>query len=188
MRLAEHKDLKIEIKSLPEKEKDKLLLRLIAKDKVLTEHLHFMLLENEEDLANRYQDLSQAISNVLMELNKTGKASSKDVLLKIRRLSGSISHHQKVTKDVMTEIELRILLLKGVPIDYKDGVFSPMYKSNEKLFIYYIKAVLSLLNKFKKLHEDIQFDMKEQIDNILKRIYAHKTAGIANELGLPKEL
>ena len=100
MRLAEHKDLKIEIKSLPEKEKDKLLLRLIAKDKVLTEHLHFMLLENEEDLANRYQDLSQAISNVLMELNKTGKASSKDVLLKIRRLSGSISHHQKVTKDV----------------------------------------------------------------------------------------
>jgi hypothetical protein len=188
MRLAEHKNLKIEIKSLPEKEKDKLLLRLIAKDKVLTEHLHFMLLENEEDLANRYQLLSEAIDDGLRELNKATKTSAKDVLLKIRKLSGSISHHQKVTKDVMTDIELRILLLKGVPIDFNDGVFSPMYKFNEKLFIYYVKAVLSLLNKFKKLHEDIQFDMKEQINAILRRIYAHKTTVIATQLELPKEL
>jgi hypothetical protein len=188
MRLAEHKNLKIEIKSLPEKEKDKLLLRLIAKDKVLTEHLHFMLLENEEDLANRYQLLSEAIDDGLRELNKATKTSAKDVLLKIRKLSGSISHHQKVTKDVMTDIELRILLLKGVPIDFNDGVFSPMYKFNEKLFIYYVKAVLSLLNKFKKLHEDIQFDMKEQINAILRRIYAHKTTVIATQLELPKEI
>lgn len=63
-----------------------------------------------------------------------------------------------------------------------------MYKFNEKLFIYYVKAVIALLNKFKKLHEDIQFDMKEQINAILKRIYAHKTAVIATELELPKEL
>ena len=41
MKLSEHKDLKKEILALPVKEKDKLLLRLVAKDKVLTEHLHF---------------------------------------------------------------------------------------------------------------------------------------------------
>jgi hypothetical protein len=88
----------------------------------------------------------------------------------------------------MTEIELRIHLLKYVPIAFKDGVFSPMYKFNEKLFIYYVKAVIALLNKFKKLHEDIQFDMKDQINSILEKIYTHKTASVAKELGVPKEL
>jgi hypothetical protein len=188
MRLAEHKDLKTEIKSLPEKEKDKLLLRLIAKDKVLTEHLHFMLLENEEDLAFRHQNLLDAIDEGIKELEAAYKVSSKDTLLKLRKLSGSISHHQKVTKDTMTEIELRIYLLKNIPIDFKDGVFSPMYKFNEKLFIYYVKAVIALMNKFKKLHEDIQFDMKDQINSILEKIYTHKTASVATELGVPKEL
>ena len=46
MKLSEHKELKKEILALPVKEKDKLLLRLVAKDKVLTEHLHFLLLED----------------------------------------------------------------------------------------------------------------------------------------------
>jgi len=188
MRLAEHRDLKLEIKSLPEKEKDKLLLRLIAKDKVLTEHLHFMLLEDEEDLESRFQYLIASIDDGVKELTSNKKVSSKDTLLKMRKLNGSISHHQKVTKDVMTEIELRIHLLKHVPIDFKDGVFSPMYKFNEKLFIYFVKAVISLLTKFRKLHEDIQFDMKEHINVILTKIYTHKTAGIAKELGLPTEL
>ena len=188
MRLAEQKDLKLEIKSLPEKEKDKLLLRLIAKDKVLTEHLHFMLLEDEENLSERFQNLVLAIDDGVRELRDNKKLSSRDTLLKMRKLSGAISHHQKVTKDVMTDIELRIHLLKEIPIDFKDGVFSPIYKFNEKLFIYYVKSTVSLLNKFKKLHEDIQFDMKDTINDLLKKVHTHKTAGIAKELGVPTEL
>jgi hypothetical protein len=188
MRLAEQKELKVEIKSLPEKEKDKLLLRLIAKDKVLTEHLHFMLLENEDDLAVRFENLMKSIDEGIHELTSIRKLTSKDTLLKVRRLSGMISHHLKVTKDVMTEVELRIHLLSNVPIDFKDSVSSPMYKLNERLFIYYVKAVVSLLNKFKKLHEDIQFDMKETINAILAKVYSHKTAGIATDLGLPKQI
>lgn len=43
MKLSEHKDLKTAITELPVKEKDKLLLRLVAKDKVLTEHLHYKI-------------------------------------------------------------------------------------------------------------------------------------------------
>lgn len=188
MRLAEHKDLKAEIKSLPEKEKDKLLLRLIAKDKVLTEHLHFMLLENEEDLATRYRKLMAIIDDGVKELTDSKKITAKDTLLKMRRLSGTITHHYKVTKDVMTEIELRIHLLKSIPVDFNEGIFSPMYKFNEKLFVYFVKSTQSMLNKFYNLHEDIQFDMSPVINSILEKIYAHKTAQIAQELNLPKEI
>lgn len=188
MRLAEHKDLKAEIKSLPEKEKDKLLLRLIAKDKVLTEHLHFMLLENEDDLKDRYENLISVIDNAVKDLKSIRKLTAKDTLLKMRKLSAGITHHFKVTKDIMTEIELRLHLLKVIPIDFKDSVLSPMYRFNEKLNLYFVKSMVSLLAKFYKLHEDVQFDMKDSINSILFKLYKHPTADTAKELGLPKEI
>jgi len=178
----------MEIRSLPEKEKDKLLLRLIAKDKVLTEHLHFKLLEDEMDLADRYRKLLEEIDERIAEMMGMRKLTSKEAMLKMRKLNGSISHHFKVTKDVTTEMELRIHLLKHMPIDFKDGVFSPMYKFNEKLNIYFVKSCVSVWNKFKKLHEDIQFDLRGDFNAVLHKVYNYKTADVAQELGLPKEL
>lgn len=188
MLLSEHKDLKQEIKSLPEKEKDKLLLRLIAKDKVLTEHLHFKLLENENDLSDRYRKLLSFIDESLSGLTVNKKLTAKETLLKMRRLNGSISHHLKVTKDNTTEMELRIHLLNNVPIDFKEGIFSTAYKFNEKLFVYFVKSAISVLNKYHKLHEDIQFDMSEGMNDVLHKIYSHKTAVVAEQLMVPREL
>ncbi|MEJ2905400.1 hypothetical protein [Pedobacter panaciterrae] len=188
MLLSEHKDLKLEIKSLPEKEKDKLLLRLIAKDKVLTEHLHFKLLEDEHDLVERYEKLLATIDETAKDLLSNKKLTSKDTLLRMRKLNGSISHHFKVTKDVTTEMELRIHLLNQIPIDFKEGIFSPLHKFNEKLSVYFVKSTVSVLNKFYKLHEDLQFDLKDRLDTVLSKIYQNKTSSVALELGLPKEL
>ena len=188
MLLSEHKDLKLEIKSLPEKEKDKLLLRLIAKDKVLTEHLHFKLMENEDDLVERYHRLLSVMNAAIADLEMNKKLNSKEVLLKMRRLNGSISHHFKVTKDISTEMELRIHLLTHIPIGFNEGIFSSAYKFNEKLFIYVVKSVISLLNKYYKLHDDLQFDLRDALNVVLRKIYSHKTTDIARELGLPKEL
>ena len=188
MILAEHKNLKLEIKALPEKEKDKLLLRLIAKDKVLTEHLHFKLMENEDDLVERYKTLLAVIDEDIAHMQAGKKLSAKDVLLRARRLNGRISHHFKVTKDTSTEIELRIHLLSQIPISFNDSVFSAAHRFNEKLFIYIVKSTISLLSKFKKLHDDLQFDLREAINVILSRIHNNKTATIAQELGLPKEI
>src|SRR5687768_8792673 len=127
MLLSEHKALKLEIKSLPEKEKDKLLLRLIAKDKVLTEHLHFKLLENEQDLILRQEQLLNNIDQEIADLTASRKLNSKEALLKLRKLNGSINHHFKVTKDLNSEIELRIHLLNQIPIGFDESVFSSLY-------------------------------------------------------------
>ncbi|WP_225872807.1 hypothetical protein [Pedobacter frigoris] len=178
----------MEIRSLPEKEKDKLLLRLIAKDKVLTEHLHFKLLEDEGDLVQRHQKLHSIIDQSIQDLLWVQKPTSKEVMLRMRRLNGMISHHFKVTKDVLTEIELRIHLLNNLPIVFKEGVFSPMHKFNEKLNVYFVKSAMSVLGKYMKLHEDIQFDLKESLNEVLTKIYTNKTSAVAEELGLPKEL
>lgn len=188
MLLSEHKELKLEIKSLPEKEKDKLLLRLIAKDKILTEHLHFKLMENEQDLLDRQEALRHLIDEEIAGLLTNKKITSKDALLKMRKLNGSITHHFKVTKDLNSEIELRIHLFQGIPIDFYENMFSSFYKFNEKLMVYYAKSVLSVFNKYQKLHEDIQFDLKDAFNEVLTKLYKYKTADIAAELKLPEAI
>jgi hypothetical protein len=188
MLLSEHKDLKLEIKALPVKEKDKLLLRLLAKDKVLTEHLHFKLLENEEDLHHRHDYLIGLIDGDVADMLVNKRLTSKDALLRIRRLNAKITHHFKVTKDVASEIDLKIHLLTNVPIGFNDSTFSPAHKFNEKLFLYVVKSAATLLNKYRKLHDDLQFDLKDAINVILNKIHSHRTANIAKEIGLPEEL
>lgn len=188
MLLSEHKALKLAIKSLPEKEKDKLLLRLIAKDKVLTEHLHFKLLENEQDLVLRQEQLLQHIEDEIADLMASRKLNSKEALLKLRRLNGSINHHFKVTRDLNSEIELRIYLLNHIPINFDEGVFSSLYKFNEKLSVYFVKTTVSILHKYSKIHEDLQFDLKAPLNALLNKVYSNKTAAIAKTLDLPEEL
>lgn len=188
MLLSEHKALKLEIKSLPEKEKDKLLLRLIAKDKVLTEHLHFKLLENEQDLILRQEQLLNNIDKEIADLTASRKLNSKETLVKLRKLNGSINHHFKVTKDLNSEVELRIHLLNHIPIGFDESVFSSLYKFNEKLTVYFVKTTVSLLNKYNKMHEDLQFDLKASLNILLNKVYSNKTAVIAKTLDLPEEL
>lgn len=188
MLLSEHKELKIEIKALPEKEKDKLLLRLIAKDKVLTEHLHFQLMENEGDLEDRTERLRSIIDEGIGELSRSKKLNSKETLLRMRKLNGSINHHFKVTKDLNSEVDLRIHLLRIIPLDFNESVFSALYKFNEKLMVYFAKSVSAVFNKYQKLHEDLQFDLQPSMEKVLNKVYHHKTAIMARELKLPESI
>jgi hypothetical protein len=188
MQLSQHKDLKMEIRSLPEKEKDKLLLRLIAKDKVLTEHLHFKLIENEDDLAARYAALRKKIDEDIAELQSHRKINSKETLSTVRSLVGAINHHYKVTRNENSDVELRLHLLNLVPLSFNEGIFSPAYKFNEKLSIYFVKTAMAALVKFRRMHEDLQYDMNDSLNSVLTKIYSNRTSAVALELGLPKEL
>ena len=188
MLLSAHRELKAAIVSLPPKEKDKLLLRLIAKDKVLTEHLHFKLLEDESDLDDRQVNLQEEIDNGIAELLANRKYNAKDTTAVMRKLNGRINHHAKVTKDLKSEVELRISLLSQIPIVYKDSVFSVMSKFNDKLVIYFVKTTQSVWKKYQKLHEDLQFDLQEQLNPLLKKVHEGKLSKAAEELGIPFEL
>ena len=188
MLLKDHKDLKAAITAIPVKEKDKLLLRLIAKDKVLTEHLHFKLLEGEADLEGRYLSLSEEIDDAIAVLQAIRKGSSKDALLVMRRLNGRVNHHYKVTKDLNTEIDLRLHLLNSMPIGYNESVFSPLAKYNDRLKAYFLRTTLALYKKYERLHEDLQFDLKAPFNKLLNKLAENKLENAALELGLPEEL
>lgn len=184
MKLAEHKDLKNAITDLPVKEKDKLLLRLIAKDKVLTEHLHYRLLEDEQDLDYRKEKIKSDIQAQITELQKL---SIKEALVKVRKMITSVNHFYKVTKDAFGEVELKIFILSSIPLDYKRTLFG--YKDFGFLFAtFYIKTVQVTLNKLFKLHEDLQFDLSEMTNELLTKIYSSKLAITAEASGLPRAI
>ncbi|MDN3587022.1 hypothetical protein QWY86_10110 [Pedobacter aquatilis] len=184
MKLAEHKDLKIAITDLPIKEKDKLLLRLIAKDKVLTEHLHYKLLEDESDLEGRKEIIKNTIEDQLAELKKL---NAKEALAKVRKMITLVNHFYKVTKDNVGEVELKIFVLSVIPLEYKKSFFG--YRDFGILFSsFYIKTIQVTINKFKKLHEDIQFDLTENLNQLLSKIYSSKLAAIAESSDLPTEV
>lgn len=184
MKLVEHKDLKVAITDLPVKEKDKLLLRLIAKDKVLTEHLHYKLLEDESDLELRKEDIKANIESQIAELKKL---NVKEALVKVRKMITSVNHFYKVTKDPLGEVELKFFILNIIPLDYKRSLFG--YKDFGFLFAtFYVKTVSITLNKFNKLHEDLQFDLSENINKLLSKVYSSKLASAAEDAGLPKEV
>jgi len=188
MKLSEHKDLKKEILALPIKEKDKLLLRLVAKDKVLTERLHFLLLEDESNLADRVALIKNEITDVLEELNTTPKTSAKDTLLVLRKLSKQINHFYKVTKADFDEVELKLLMFNSAPMTFRYKVYS-LSKNHEQLLAnYVVKAILMLLRKFEKLHEDLQFDLKENLNKLLAKVYESYLSKTASNLGLPKSI
>ncbi|SEA82075.1 hypothetical protein [Pedobacter hartonius] len=188
MLLKDHKDLKAAITAIPPKEKDKLLLRLIAKDKVLTEHLHFKLLEDESDLEQRREALTTELDEAVSALVKMRKSTSKDALSILRKLNGRVNHHYKVTKDPNTEVELRLHLLMIIPLGYNESVFSPLAKFNERLKTYFLRTTLALYKKYIKLHEDLQYDLKDEFNILLQKLGQHQLSNGAREVGLPGEI
>lgn len=169
MKLSDHKDLKEAILSLTEKEKDKLLLRLVAKDKILTEQLHFQLLEDESDLQQRVALIEGKIAYFADFLLRFDRNDAEDISYYIRTILFDINHFYKVTKSDYNDIALRISLFHLVAnhIHHIKDIHSIKY---HKLTVYFCKSITTLLTKFKKLHEDIQFDFRKDFEFILEQL------------------
>lgn len=100
-------DLKKAIVHLPGVEKDKLLLRLVAKDAVLTEKLYFELVERGQTVDERRELIRQFIQRTAnLHADTPGW-----LMMDMRTVSGYISRHLKVTKDKYGEVELMLSML-----------------------------------------------------------------------------
>jgi hypothetical protein len=188
MKLSEHKDLKIEIIALPPKEKDKLLLRLVAKDKVLTEHLHFLLLEDESNLRDRIADIKNQILKNKQQLENEKSVNARQVLTNLRRLAKVVNHNFRVTKANFEDVELKIFLFNHTIVQFKSEIYSSSKNYDDLFATYFVKSTLVTLRKFDKLHEDLQFDLREEMNKLIAKIYKGYMASKAVELGLPKEI
>jgi hypothetical protein len=176
-------ELKGEILALSAKEKDKLLLRLIAKNDILIEQLQFQLVEESLTTESRRQDVQLELDKIYQKRN----ISSAQLYLEMRAASALITRHVKVTKDKYGEVDLLLNLLYD-PFDMKPHLFSDLNRANDKISYYIAKRTVLFLKKLNALNEELKLDFLSKTNTLLDNIHSSSTVGYALSLGIPEVL
>jgi hypothetical protein len=162
-------ELKAAIKSLPEKEKDKLLIRLIPKNSLLVQQLEYKLLENSETMLSRREDLKDAISKRI-EIYPEYYYSPGYLLLELRDLSGMINLHLNITKDKIGEIELNLYMLNEILSRNISKLMTAEWYSKIKFEEYIVKRAIKLLKLTKTMDHDYYIDFQDDFHELGKLI------------------
>jgi hypothetical protein len=175
------KDLQQAILAMPQKDKDKILLRLIAKDDILTQQLQFTLVEEGSSIEFRRDEVKVSID----KLYRQNAVSSGFLMMDMRYVNGEITRHVKVTKDKYGEVELTIKLLKEC--FEKQLKWIQKYSSkSDTLANYVAKRTDFVLKKLVKLHPDIQFDFHADVNTLLEYVYSYAPSYYAKLMALPR--
>lgn len=183
-RLKLSDELKAAVKALPEKEKDKLLLRLLPKNAALVDRLIFTLLEESATQVERREDLRATIMEELDELAQHFYSPG-HLLKQLRRTSGAITRHVKMTRDPYGEIALNFLMLNR-SLDLLGGRILTFPPGRARtLNNYVVRRAKKLLTLLSKLHEDYRLDFRDDMQQLGRHIFAQPTMlTTADVLGL----
>ena len=177
-------ELKEAIMLMPTKEKDKLLLRLVAKDSILVEQLNFKLVEGAVALEGRRQQLSDAIIEDV-QTSAEYFYSPGYLLLNLRDISGSINRHVKVTKDKYGEIELNLLMLNQTFSLLANPLQSFSDRKSKTFDEYVVKRTQKIIKLLDRMHEDVRFDFRDSLRSLLMNINQQSsTRKVAADFGL----
>lgn len=193
MKLNQQPELKKAILGLPQADKDKLLVRLINKDAVLTRQLHFQLLEDESDLDERTEtllrQLQRLIERAAEHIPNVGKSRNADPLMgELKFGSGLINEHASITKDKMSEVRCRLFLVSQSFAHFGRLFEEHVYRWNDRLLNYQTGRMKYILGKYNKLHADLQFEFRDELNEALAFAYQSGMRPYMEVLGLPNEV
>jgi hypothetical protein len=175
-------DLKEAILLMPAAEKDKLLLRLVAKDAKLCQKLEFELLEEGASLEERRAEIRETIDRLAVGHHY----SPGWLMMDMRSVNGTITAHVKTTKDKMGEISLTLYLLNRV-YDEQMPHLAKYSSRSDTLAAYVAKRTQFVLHKLEKLHPDYYVEFEEDVNKLLGYVHATAPATYAKELHLPRQ-
>ena len=168
---------------MPTKEKDRLLLRLITKDKTLADRLHFELIEDSLTIPERREDIAATITRT----SKFNQNTPGWILMDLRNLSGDIAYHVKVTKDKIGGMELNLFMLNTFLENYSD-ILKTYSSRADTCALYIAKKAQVILNAFNKLDEDYRVDYLKDVNGMLKLVYSLCSKMYARQMELPQEI
>lgn len=183
-RLKLSDELKAAVKALPEKEKDKLVLRLLPKNPALVDRLVFTLLEDEATQLERREDLRDTIIQELDQISQS--YFTPGLLLKLmRKMSAAITRHVKMTRDPYGEIALNFLMLNRAFDLFGGRILTYSPRRSRTLNNYVVRRAKKLLTLLSKLHEDYRLDFQDEMRELGRHIFAQPLMLItADVLGL----
>lgn len=178
--------LKAAIVRMPVSEKDKLLLRLVAKDAKLVRRLVFELLEGGSTRDERAAALREEIAENLVKA-ATDYLTPGYLLLHLRHWNARINEHVLATKDKSGEVSLALFLLAEAFRLHHEMLVSFPEKRSDTFAPYVVKRTATILGRAKKLHEDYFIEFRRDAQELLEHIWGFRpTAVLAKEQGLPR--
>jgi hypothetical protein len=161
-------DFKEALAMLPDKEKDKLILRLLRKDLDLANKLYFKLVETRSVDSIRGDVLSQLENNLNRAIQNY--YSPGYLLMDMRYASGDINEHVKVTGDKYGEISLNLFMLNRILGKLGKKALSEIPGKYYKFVIYIIARIFKLMILVKKMHEDLHIEFRDDFQLLGKHI------------------
>ena len=155
------KEFKEALSNLPDKEKDKLILRLLKRDPALANRLHFELLSTQST-EERRNDMEKIVVERVEHMSQSFYSAGY-LLMDMRYLSGEITQHVKITKDKFGEISLNLLMLNEVLRQNLPRLSALTPARARKLSIYIIARSYKLLVLIRSIHEDYLVDFKPDL-------------------------
>lgn len=157
-------EFKKALKDLSEKEKDKLLLRLLKKDVKLANKLFFELVDTDTPQDKREKLKVKIIDRI--ERTTNNYYSPGYLLMDLRDLSGLINEHVAVTKDKIGEIVLNCLMLRNLlELSNEKFAFESLGRAYT-LCIYIVNRMFKIMMLIQKQHEDYHLEFRDDIESI----------------------
>jgi len=180
-------NLKTAIAKMPVKEKDKLLLRLVAKDEKLVNRLIFELLEGGETRDERAETLRKEMAADITKQKKYDFFSPGYLLMMMRFWNARIAEHVQTTKDKVGEVSLTFFLLAESFRVHRPMLDTHPTRRSDTLAPYMVKRTESILKKAEKIHEDYRIELRDDAQTMLDHIWSFPpTAELAAQLHLPR--
>ena len=148
---------------LPEKEKDRLLLRLLKKDLPLVNRLYFELLD-ERTVEDRREAMEERIRKGVERASSFWKPNY--LKTDMGYMSGDITQHVAITKDKYGEAALNLFMLNQVLEHNGRRLMKYSPAEIRKFSVYVIAKAFKLLLLIDKLHEDCLLDFKEDLEKL----------------------
>ncbi|AZA78184.1 deoxyuridine 5'-triphosphate nucleotidohydrolase [Chryseobacterium sp. G0186] len=161
------KEFKAALSTFSSPEKDKLIFRLLRKDKLLSKKLYFELIDPETTDDKRNAMEENVEEKILLASKYIG--NSQYFLRTIRKISAEITEHVKITTDKFGEVSLNLLLINKI-LDYNSDLSRQRFDNVYKLYIYLINKLFKSLTLIKKLDEDYWMEIDEYLQDLQTKI------------------
>lgn len=162
------KEFKAALSQFSHSEKDKLIFRLLKKDKLLSKKLYFELID-EETTDDKRNTMEAYIKERILEISKY-IGNPKYFLVLVRKLSAEITEHVKVTTDKFGDVYLNLFLINEI-LGHNDKLQKQRFDAVYKLYIYLINKIFKALIQIKKLDEDYWLDFDEILSDTDSKIH-----------------
>lgn len=161
------KEFKTALSQLSSVEKDRLIFRLLKKDKILSKKLYFELIDQET--TDQKRDQMEDLLKEKVEYASKYISNQKYFVVLIRKISAEITEHVKVTSDKFGDVSLNLFLINQV-LEFNPQLSRQRFNEIYKLYLYIINKVVKALSLTKKLDEDYWMEIDEYLSELYTKI------------------